>query len=141
MTRTDLSRRIPIALVGAPLVLGSTFLGGIPFLLLVLALTVRGEWELTRLFEPERGYGAIRTLSIICGAALILDAWHLAARHWTWILLAGIILSIGEGMSGIWAGLLVLGACVSWGLDNHFTALIDGITPSQSTLHGAQASD
>lgn len=92
MTRTDLSRRIPIALLGAPLVLGSSFVGGIPFLLLVLALTVRGVWELTRLFEPERGYRAIRTLSIICAAALILDAWYLAARHWTWILLAGIIL-------------------------------------------------
>lgn len=37
-------------------------------------------------------------------------------------------------MAGVWAGLLVAGACVSWGLDNHFTALIDGITPSQSTF-------
>jgi len=30
--------------------------------------------------------------------------------------------------------LLVLLACVCWGLDNHLTALIDGITPSQSTF-------
>jgi phosphatidate cytidylyltransferase len=58
----------------------------------VLALTVRGQWELTQLFEPERGYRAIRTLAIIGGAALILDAWYLAAHHWTWILLAGTML-------------------------------------------------
>ncbi len=50
------------------------------------------------------------------------------------IIMAGVILGLGEGISGIWAGLLVTGACFSWGLDNHFTALIDGITPSQSTL-------
>jgi hypothetical protein len=28
----------------------------------------------------------------------------------------------------------VLAACLCWGLDNHLTALIDGITPSQSTF-------
>ena len=33
-----------------------------------------------------------------------------------------------------WPGALVLLACVCWGLDNHLTALIDGITPAQSTL-------
>ena len=25
-------------------------------------------------------------------------------------------------------------ACICWGFDNHFTALIDGITPSESTF-------
>jgi len=62
---------------------------------------------------------------------------HLGKYGWfgvAGIVMAGVILSIGEGISGIWAGLLVAGACLSWGLDNHFTALIDGITPSQSTL-------
>ena len=32
------------------------------------------------------------------------------------------------------AGFLVLLACCCWGLDNHLTALIDGLTPSQSTF-------
>ncbi len=62
---------------------------------------------------------------------------HLGRYGWfgvAGIVMAGVILSLGEGVSGIWAGLLVTGACISWGLDNHFTALIDGITPSQSTL-------
>ncbi len=47
---------------------------------------------------------------------------------------AGALLSIGEGWPGVVAGLLVAGACVCWGLDNHLTALIDAITPARSTL-------
>ncbi len=48
--------------------------------------------------------------------------------------IASVLLSITGGTSGIFAGLLVLGACIAWGFDNHFTSLIDGITPSQSTF-------
>ncbi len=44
------------------------------------------------------------------------------------------ILSLPGGGAAIAAGALVLLACVCWGLDNHLTALIDGITPSQSTF-------
>ena len=47
---------------------------------------------------------------------------------------AAIILSIGEEAAGIRAGLLVFIACLCWGLDNHLTALIDGITPAQTTF-------
>lgn len=50
------------------------------------------------------------------------------------ILLAAVLLVINEGVAGIQAGLLVAAACLCWGLDNHFTALIDGITPMQSTF-------
>ncbi|MFB3818621.1 MAG: DMT family transporter [Candidatus Methylomirabilales bacterium] len=32
------------------------------------------------------------------------------------------------------AGLLVALACICWGLDNHLTALIDGLTPAESTF-------
>ena len=32
------------------------------------------------------------------------------------------------------AALFVLLACVCWGLDNHYTALIDAITPTQMTF-------
>jgi drug/metabolite transporter (DMT)-like permease len=44
------------------------------------------------------------------------------------------ILSFQGSSAGFEAGLLVLLACVCWGLDNQLTALIDGITPSQSTF-------
>ena len=50
------------------------------------------------------------------------------------ILLAGILLTVGEGTSGALAGSLVALACFFWALDNHFPALIDGITPAQSTF-------
>lgn len=46
---------------------------------------------------------------------------------------AGALLSGGD-WPGLVAALLVAGACVCWGLDNHLTALIDGITPAVSTF-------
>ncbi len=50
------------------------------------------------------------------------------------ILLAAVMLSWGQGAAGWQAGLLVAAACFCWGLDNHLTALIDGISPAQSTF-------
>lgn len=50
------------------------------------------------------------------------------------ILAASVLLSIEGGTTTIAAGLLVAGACVAWGFDNHFTALIDGLTPETSTF-------
>jgi drug/metabolite transporter (DMT)-like permease len=56
-----------------------------------------------------------------------------------WIALGGVIaaslmLAGGGGQVAIISGLLVALACLFWGFDNHFTALIDGITPSESTF-------
>ena len=48
--------------------------------------------------------------------------------------LASVLLSWSEGGIGAYALLLVAGASLCWGFDNHLTALIDGITPSQSTF-------
>lgn len=62
---------------------------------------------------------------------------HLTRTGWLsagGIFLSAIILTAGEGSAGILAGILVSLACVSWGIDNHLTTLIDGITPAQSTL-------
>jgi drug/metabolite transporter (DMT)-like permease len=44
------------------------------------------------------------------------------------------VLSWGEGVAGVQAGSLVALACVCWGVDNHLTALIDGLTPAESTF-------
>jgi drug/metabolite transporter (DMT)-like permease len=44
------------------------------------------------------------------------------------------LLGAREGASGIAAGGLVLAACACWGLDNQLTALIDDLTPSQTTF-------
>ena len=49
-------------------------------------------------------------------------------------LAAGALISLNGGVPGLTAGLLVVGACVAWGLDNHFTALIDALSPSEATV-------
>lgn len=52
----------------------------------------------------------------------------------TWIgvfltIIAGIVVSFGEGSSGLTSGLLITAACICWGIDNHLTALTDGASP------------
>lgn len=47
---------------------------------------------------------------------------------------AAALLSWSGGMAGVTAGLLVALACLFWGFDNHFTALIDEISPSSNTF-------
>lgn len=62
---------------------------------------------------------------------------YLTPRSWLaagGVFFAAGILAIGDGVAGIQAGLLVSLACVCWGIDNHLTALIDGLTPAQSTF-------
>jgi drug/metabolite transporter (DMT)-like permease len=62
---------------------------------------------------------------------------HLGGRGWCGVcgtLLASAMLSWQKGEVGVLALGLVAGACLCWGLDNHWTALIDGITPRQSTF-------
>ena len=74
--------------------------------------------------------------------ATAMLAFFLFREHlgrWTWlgnagVLAAGILLTIEGGRPGMLGGLLVAGAAVCWGLDNNLTALIDGITPTQSTF-------
>ncbi len=74
-------------------------------------------------------------------ATALLGYWffHDHLGRWGWFgvlgtIFAAALLSFGEGIAGIEAGLLVALACLCWGLDNHLTALIDGISPTQSTF-------
>jgi drug/metabolite transporter (DMT)-like permease len=50
------------------------------------------------------------------------------------IITASILISFGEGPSGLLSALFVSLACFCWGLDNNYTSLIDNISPSQSTF-------
>ena len=71
----------------------------------------------------------------VLGAILFKD--RLSSKGWLGVvaaILASVTVAWAPGNAGFSAGILVLLACVCWGLDNHFTALIDGITASQSTL-------
>ncbi len=49
-------------------------------------------------------------------------------------LAAAVLLSVSEGTAGVWAGLLLFAACLCWGVDNHLTAMIDRLSPAQTTF-------
>lgn len=49
-------------------------------------------------------------------------------------LTAAVLLSVSEGLAGVIAGIFVFLACMCWGMDNHLTALIDGIRPAETTF-------
>jgi len=74
--------------------------------------------------------------------ATALLAWlffkeDLGRRVWSAVLLvvvAGVALAWPFEPGSAYAAALVAAACLCWGADNNFTALIDGLTPSQSTF-------
>jgi drug/metabolite transporter (DMT)-like permease len=110
--------------------IGAIVLGGIAgpvFLLLALRSSAAASVSLWLNFEIAA--------TALLGALVFRE--HLGARGWAGVAAAfggAAILSLSGETAGYEAGLLVLLACVCWGFDNHLTALIDGITPSQSTF-------
>jgi drug/metabolite transporter (DMT)-like permease len=75
-------------------------------------------------------------------AATALLAWalfreNLSGRSWLALILVGaasIVLAAPAGFEAGAGAALVGLACVCWGLDNNLTALIDGLTPAQTTM-------
>jgi len=62
---------------------------------------------------------------------------HLSPKGWIasmGVLAAPSLLAWEGGQAGLMAGGLIALACLCWGVDNHLTALIDGITPAQITF-------
>ncbi len=111
-------------------ILGSILFGGIPgpvFLLLGLKIANAASVSLWLNLEL--------VATAVLGWLFFKD--HLDTRGWLSVggaILAGILITIHEGPSGLLAALFVTAACVWWGLDNHYTALIDAITPTQMTF-------
>ncbi len=109
---------------------GAIFLGGIigPILLLFgLKFSSASSVSLWLNFEL--------IATTILGFLFFKD--FLGKRGWLGVAIAlasGIILTINEGRPGVLSVILVISACVCWGFDNHFTALIDGISAIQSTF-------
>lgn len=109
---------------------GAVLFGGVlgPVLLLFgLRLVLAGSVSL------------LLNLEMVATAVLgvLLFREHLGRAGWAGVagvVAAGAILAGGGGWPGVAAALLVAGACLCWGLDNHLTALIDGITPARSTF-------
>ena len=110
--------------------LGAIALGGIvgPVLLLVgLRASLAGSVSLLLNLE----------LAATAVLGVLLFREPLGPKGWlgvTGVVLAGALVSGSAGWPGIVAALWVAGACVCWGLDNHLTARIDGITPASSTF-------
>jgi drug/metabolite transporter (DMT)-like permease len=117
-------RRNRLRLLGAVVAGG---LGGPVLLLLGLRLAAAASVSLWLNLEVAA--------TALLGVVVFRD--HLSVRGWVGVASAvggAVLLSLPDGMAGAAAGALVLAACLCWALDNHFTALIDGITPSQSTF-------
>ncbi len=102
---------------------------------------VLGPWLLLLGLKVARSGSVSLLLNLELVATVLLGRFifkeHLSLKGWlgaAGTLLAAILLAAGEDSSGILATLLVGAGCLCWGFDNHFTALIDGITPAQTTL-------
>ena len=120
--RTDRRNRLRL--------LGAVIAGGIcaPVLLLLgLRLALAASVSLWLNFELAA--------TALLGALIFRDPLGLAGWSGVACALGGaVLLSLQEATSGPAAGGFVVLACLCWGVDNHLTALIDGITPSQSTF-------
>ena len=109
---------------------GAVLIGGVMApILLLLGLKVASAASVSLWLPLEL------VATAVLGRTLFGD--HLGVFGWLGmfgVVAASVMLSVGEGTAGVEAGLLILAACVCWGFDNNFTALIDGITPAQSTF-------
>ncbi len=109
---------------------GAVFLGGVagPVLFLAaLRLTLAGSISL------------LLNLEMVATAVLgvVLFREHLGRLGWlgvAGVVGAGVLVAGFGGWPGFAGALLTAAACLCWALDNHLTALIDGITPARSTL-------
>jgi drug/metabolite transporter (DMT)-like permease len=73
--------------------------------------------------------------TVLLGTLVFGEA--LGARGWFGVggvVAAGTMLSWGGGWPGVLSALFVAAACTCWGLDNNFTAHIDTMSPSETTL-------
>lgn len=97
------------------------------FLLLGLRIASAGSISLWLVLEM--------VLTALLGRFFFKDS----LGKWGWMgvlgcLAGSLLLSIGEGKAGLQAVGWVALACLCWGLDNHLTAIIDGLKPLQSTF-------
>ena len=110
--------------------IGAIFLGGIlgPVLLL-------GGLRIAQAASVSLWLNMEMVATVIIGYFLFDD--HLTRKGWIaslGVLGASILLALEGGVAGFKAAGLIALACVCWGFDNHLTALIDGISPAQSTF-------
>ena len=109
---------------------GAVVLGGMAGpVLLLLGLRVAAAASVSLWLNLEL------VATAVLGVVLFRD--QLTGRAWVGaglVVAAALLLSWQEQSAGLLPGLLVALACVCWGFDNHFTSLIDGLTPQETTL-------
>ncbi len=123
-TRARLDRSNTLRLAGAVL-----FGGVLGPLLLLAALRVTLAGSVSLLLNLEM------VATAVFGVLLFRE--HLGRAGWlgvAGVVAAGVLVGSDGGWPGLVGALLTAGACVCWALDNHLTALIDGVTPARSTL-------
>jgi drug/metabolite transporter (DMT)-like permease len=110
--------------------LGAVVFGGVAGpVLLLLGLRLAGAASVSLWLNLELAATAL--------LGVLVFREHLGLPGWAGVgcaLAGAALLSLSGGDAGLVAGTLVLLACVCWALDNHLTALTDGITPSQITF-------
>jgi drug/metabolite transporter (DMT)-like permease len=78
-------------------------------------------------------------LELVWTAVLGLVLFREPTSRWSWLAVGFVVaasttVAWAENHAGILAGLLVAGACLAWGLDNHWTAQIRSIPASAMTF-------
>ena len=78
-------------------------------------------------------------LELVATALIGHFLFHDHMERGSWIALsamviAGMLLCVGQPVGATRSAVLVALACICWAIDNHLTALIDGISPAQSTF-------
>ena len=110
--------------------LGAIVLGGIAGpVLLLLGLRMADATSVSLWLNFELAATAV--------LGVLVFREHLGALGWAGMAASfagATLVSLSGGSAGLQAAMLVLLACACWGLDNHLSALIDGITPVQSTF-------
>ena len=72
--------------------------------------------------------------TLLLGALFFKESFGLAAVAGSLgAFAASVLLVLGEGPSGWASALLVLGATTAWAVDNHASALVDALSPAEST--------
>jgi drug/metabolite transporter (DMT)-like permease len=110
---------------------GSVLLGGtVGPVLLLLGLQRAGSASVALLLNLEMAATAL--------LGVLVFREHLSRVGWAGVvvgLAAGVVIAVPGGLPGLAASALVAGACLAWGLDNHLTALLDGLSPAEATVY------
>ena len=109
---------------------GAIVLGGVVGPLLLLSGLQRASAGSVSLWLNLEFVATVLLGHFVFREYLTLRGWIAAGGT----LLSAVLLVGAEGDPGLLSVALVAGACICWGVDNHLTALIDGITPAQTTL-------